>query len=110
MVNKLIYSLVLIFISSFGFSQKPADFKISISEYQKAQNIKELIKDFPADCDIRSCLVTVTVNGVLVETSSKKGQINWNRQNAAAKDKVIIEDLQTTCKGKLKSKYKIIVE
>ena len=109
---KLKLFVVFILLTTFMYSQKAEVVKIKRKEIEKAGKLADILKDIPTNCEIKSYVFSIVFNGSESSLTIKGQELNEFRYillNVNTKQ-FFIEKIQSNCKPRPKSRYKVIIE
>ena len=112
MVNKVLYILIFIFAASFLEAQKATVINITKADFKNTNVLRDLIKDIPKDCIVKSYKLSVVIKGV-EKTLDVTGDVISNVIKPEGEfyyKSFFIEKITSTCSGKHKQSYKVVIE
>ncbi len=93
-------------------AQKAEVVKIKRKEIEKAGKLADILKDISTNCEIKSYVFSIVVNGSESSLPINGQELNEFRYillNVNTKQ-FFIEKIQSNCKPRPKSRYKVIIE
>ena len=112
MVKYIIYVTLFLLLSNVAFGQKASKIttiKLTKEEMKTKKLLSDIIKDIPADCEVKSYKYSIVIKGMEKTGSMNNGAIeSWLRDGTAIT--FFVEQINSSCPSKHKAKYKIVVE
>lgn len=112
MKQKILVFFTLFLLTAFSFAQKSEVVKIKRKEIEKAGKLADILKDISTTCEIKSYIFSIVVDGSEKSLPIKGQELNEIRYILLDPyyKQFFIEKIQSTCKPRPKSRYKVIIE